>query len=108
MIGLTPIMAALFVPAASNLPECCRRAGKHHCSTPAANPDGPSVVSARCGSFPTAGFVAVSPVAESIPSSAAGTQVFARFSLRRQSGFALCGDSVAPPQRGPPSSLLIV
>ena len=57
LFSFTLIGGAVLADSGSQLPECCRRDGKHHCSTPrmaTAPASGPAVQSERviCPSFP--------------------------------------------------------
>jgi hypothetical protein len=56
LFGLSLMSPAVFASGDdSNLPACCRRAGKHHCSMLGADPSaGPSLRSAPCPLFPSA------------------------------------------------------
>jgi hypothetical protein len=57
VFGFPLIAASIFAQAASDLPACCRRAGKHHCSMPGQRDStgGPSVTAtqAKCPLFPS-------------------------------------------------------
>jgi hypothetical protein len=65
LFGFSLISAAFPTAAAeSNLPACCRRAGKHHCGTPGetAPPAGPAFQAGdRCPYFPGSFTAARSP-----------------------------------------------
>jgi hypothetical protein len=49
------IVPALLADASSNLPSCCRREGKHHCSmgSEPANQEGLSAIQAKCPNYPS-------------------------------------------------------
>ena len=53
------IAPAFTVGTDSSVPACCRRDGKHHCSsTTEWSGDGPAAVAAKCSSFPQGGTLA--------------------------------------------------
>lgn len=58
LFGFSLLSPAVFASDdESNLPPCCRRAGKHHCAMMDVAPDseaGPSLRAAPCPSFPVA------------------------------------------------------
>ena len=94
----------------SNLPECCRRAGIHHCATMAGQPEsssGPSMQAGKCPFFPVVSAVPVSR-ADSVPgvSHTIHTGFVSQPALRPQT-IALCRASYsrADQKRGPPTSL---
>ena len=53
-LGVSLISPAVSADSDSNLPACCRRFGKHHCSVSVNPSSGPTVRSAVCPSFPGA------------------------------------------------------
>jgi hypothetical protein len=75
---------AVFASGAdSNLPECCRRGGKHHCAMTdgaADSSSGPALLAARCCLFPQAPAVPLSRTA-TLPGSSRAT--FVSFISRR-------------------------
>jgi hypothetical protein len=54
VLGISGAGAGVFADAAAKVPACCRRGGKHHCTSPGEATSGPALQSARCPSFPVA------------------------------------------------------
>ena len=94
----------------SNLPPCCRRAGKHHCAMrdmQANSSAGPSVAAAPCPMFPLASSVAVNQIvtlAGSRPPLVAGYASRAAWHPQARSVYRICYRR-AGEKRGPPSRL---
>jgi hypothetical protein len=111
LFGFSPISPAVFASQTdSSLPECCRRAGKHHCTAMEGQSEsspGPSLRAARCPLFPTANAIPVSRTGRLLGIS---QSLYARLvthpALRPQT-VALCRTSYsrADQKRGPPISL---
>ena len=110
LFSLSLISPAVFASDAdSNLPACCRRAGKHHCAMTASQlgASGPAVQTGRCPVFP-----AGEAVPANRPVSLPGTAqvVFAGLASHpasRPQTEALCRISYsrAAQKRGPPTLL---
>ena len=108
-VNFTLIFAA-FSPAMaadSNLPACCRRAGKHACMLAQSPLSGPALQAARCPMYPRSGAVPAQARATGLATSAsiiaavtshpaAGPQTEARYRMSY---------SRAGQKRGPPVSL---
>ena len=103
LTALTPLFA---VEQSSELPACCRRAGKHHCEMDAARTSGGPGLHSNCALFPKghcSGSVACAaacdlPVAaSSVPVTSASVRTGART-------YFVTAFSESTPKRGPPSS----
>jgi len=91
--------------ADSNLPACCRRAGRHGCAMQAQSSSGPAVRAPRCASFPGAQTIPSSSktallpnlrtIAQGVPVQASPAQ---QAESLRHVAFDLTGQ-----KRGPPS-----
>lgn len=94
--------------ADANLPECCRRAGRHRCALIAADASaGPSLQAAQCPSFPEA---KVAPVSRTVSLPGLSQAIFAGLlshPASRPRAEALCRVSYsrAGQKRGPPTLL---
>lgn len=102
----TPLLAA---DQRSNLPICCRRDGKHHCSmpAPAADHDGLEALQARCSFYRGAGsfFTGPQTVTVAVPAGIQTLQPCAANIADHVDSRALSAVSGAPDSRGPPSFL---
>ena len=110
-LSLPLIGVLLLAVTGPNLPECCRRAGEHHCAMSSENPDGGGVsiagVESRCPFFPRTG----GPATSSQPGVPAASVITARFAaitveVQVPVGFSvICRPGDAAPKRGPPVAL---
>ena len=93
----------------SNLPICCRRDGKHHCSmpAPAAEHDGRQALQARCSFYRGAGSFFSGPqhVAVAVPAGIQVLQPCASSVAGRSNSRAVSAVPGVPDSRGPPSFL---
>jgi hypothetical protein len=107
VFGFPLLAPAVFAEAALNLPECCRRGGKHHCAmmtdeTPA---DGVSfrTIQPRCPFYPATpimpavGYVAVLKSSRAILAAVAGHPVHVQTEARYR-----ISHSRSSQKRGPP------
>jgi hypothetical protein len=111
LFSFSLVSPAMLVPDSdSNLPACCRRAGKHHCGMEASQVDstsGPSLQAGRCSFFPTAHAVPVSPSAGLTGASQTVFFGLLAHPASRPQTDALCRSSYsrAGQKRGPPAFL---
>jgi hypothetical protein len=54
VLGISGAGAGVSADAAAKVPACCKRGGKHHCTSADSSSSGPAVQSSRCPSFPVA------------------------------------------------------
>ena len=110
LFSISLIGPAVFVSSAeSNLPECCRRDGKHRCAMPESGSDpasGPVLQAERCPSFPVHA-VAPKPDPGQVRAYQALAGVFADYRAPHAKPESLCRISFsrAGQKRGPPISL---
>ena len=94
----------------SNLPECCRRGGKHHCAMMAMqseSPSGPSVQPGRCFFFPDAAAIPGSPAVFvlGLPQAVSTRLLIQSAFLSETKTLCLSSYSRAGHKRGPPASI---
>jgi hypothetical protein len=105
LLGIFSLMLMLpAVYSTPNLPACCRRNGKHHCSMEAVSHSGPSAQSARCAAYPGAQSGAVFLAILTRPAAAGSSQITQPIAAAR-SQFAHDSYNRAGQQRGPPTPL---
>jgi len=111
LFSLSLISPAVFAPdAESNLPTCCRRSGKHHCTMTASQSEsssGPDLQIGRCRFFPTGQAVPASRIVSLRGNSQAILTGLASHPASRPQTQALCRVSYsrASQKRGPPTPL---
>ncbi|MFZ0591926.1 MAG: hypothetical protein WAM39_15785, partial [Bryobacteraceae bacterium] len=111
LFGFSPISPAVFaLDEDSNLPACCRRAGKHHCAK-AANQfepaSGPAFNAGRCSQFPAVQAVPANRTA-TLPGTARA--IFSKLvshpaSCRQAEAICRISYSRTGQKRGPPTIL---
>ena len=112
LFGLLAVSPALSADPESNLPACCRRAGKHHCALAAFGaPSGPAFQSgSRCPYFPGSLVTTSRPAASATVFSVAIFAPPASYSAMQCA--AAAGATLSPgrshQKRGPPSVLSFV
>ena len=67
VLSIPLLLPAFFDAEASNVPACCRRAGKHHCTTPEAKQDragaGLRAIAPKCPLYSRVGVLPSGPTA---------------------------------------------
>jgi hypothetical protein len=109
LIGLTPIVPGFGSDTATNLPACCRRAGKHHCSMPDDQPGSGSATgfraNGRCAQYPPVVLSQREQILSKIPALDSVSAASGSFEIARPQE-RLCPHatlSAAHLKRGPPS-----
>jgi len=113
LIGLSLMVPAFGADAVTNLPACCRRAGKHHCSMPAdkstSRPESGFRANGRCSLYPPVMLPQGAPVLWEIPSLNSACVQNSSFELATLCERVRAGilPARANPKRGPPSFSLL-